>query len=428
MILNTAKYLQEMRTNQWLPKEKLEQIQLTKLKKMVHHAYDSVPYYRTMFNNLKLSPDDIKSVEDLEKIPITTKKDLTANFPNKIMSSVANIDACSLEQTSGSSGFVLNVMRSPQTREYELALVMHALFECGMKMHDLMFVIEDPRSQHKDQKSVLNRFGMMRKFRMSVYEDPRIILKNLQEKQPDVIYGYPSVLFLISNIMKNENIELKKYPKFIVSVSENLRDKFREVVEETFRCPIYNHYGSTEFPRVSWQCKNKDPLHINADSHVVEFISEGKPVKNKRGLITITSLYNFGMPFLRYGINDVAQSIEDKHCDCKRGLPLMSSIEGRTDDFLVDSDNKVISPKILCYELDDINGIIEFSVLQEEKGHAEITMVKGPKYSEKEVTDTLERINKWTHGKIELKVIYTNSIVREKKKLRAVVSKVKPDF
>jgi phenylacetate-CoA ligase len=427
MFFRTAYFLQQCRKNQWLPRRELEKLQLKRLKAMVNYAYDNVHYYRELFKENNLHPDQIKSLDDIEKIPVTTKQSLIKNFPKDIVSKKTDFSDCSIEQTSGSTGLYLKVARNSRTKDYELALVMHALFECGLGLRDKLMVFEDPRHFGDEKTTILNRLGFLRKEKASVFENSESLLGELQRKTPDAIYGYPSTSFLISQLMKKKGVSLKKKLKFMVSVSETLYPKFRNTIEQEFRCNVFDHYGSTEFPRIAWQCGEKGFLHINADSHIVEFLKGGKPVEGKQGLVTITSLYNFGMPFLRYSLDDVSESAAGE-CACGRSLPLMKSVEGRMDDFVIDSAGRALSPKILCYEFDEIQGVQEYKVMQKEAGKATLFAVRGEHFDEDELKGAVKNIAHWSDGLLKIKVVYKKSIPKEGRKLRRVRSSLKPVF
>jgi phenylacetate-CoA ligase len=425
-MLQTLYYLQEMRINQRRSRQDIEQLQFKRLKRIVDHAYLTVPYYHDLFKKNNLHPKDIKKISDIEKIPVTTKQDIINNFPSRILSTSIG-EKYSVEHTSGSTGLSLSVARSPLTKSYELALVMHPLFEDGLTVTDKLLTIEDPRHFGDEKKSLLNRAGLLRKEKASVFDDSLALFNKINSASPDVIYGMPSSLFLIARLMKEKGLELEKKPKFIVSTSETLYGKHRELIENSFGAKVFDHYGSTEFPRISWQDRESEHLHINSDSHVVEFLRDGESVVGEQGLVTVTSLYNFGMPFLRYSLNDVSESVLGD-CACGRNLPLMKSIEGRKDDFVLDDDGRAISPKVFSYEFDELKGLKEYTVVQTLKGKITLNFVEGEDFDKKELDLAVARLNKWCNNRLSVRLVKKKSILRTGKKLRRVISHIKPRF
>jgi len=130
-------------------------------------------------------------------------------------------------------------------------------------------------------------------------------------------------------------------PKSVITTAETLFDHMRETIEKAFDCPIYDYYGSREMGSFAAQCEEHGGYHISAENVVLEFTRDGENVANgEKGEVIASSLRNYGMPFLRYQLGDVGVP-SDELCVCGRGLPMMSSIEGRCVEYLARYDEEL---------------------------------------------------------------------------------------
>ena len=137
---SVARHILKLRTKQWQPPEILRQTQLRKLKALIRHGYENVPYYRKLFDSVGFHPNDLASLDDLRKIPITTKQDVRENFSD-MLSRKSDTSKNKLYHTSGSSGVPLNIVRDREAQDYSMALKAYAFFECGVRPTDKFITI-----------------------------------------------------------------------------------------------------------------------------------------------------------------------------------------------------------------------------------------------------------------------------------------------
>ena len=133
MILRILYYILELKRHQKLSPTKLKKIQIKRLKKIIRHAYDNVKFYNELYKKNNIRPGDIKSIDDLRKLPIITKEDIQKNYPKRIIAKKVNINKCTIVPTSGSTGISLKVGMGKKTKDYSLALVYYAFNELGFK-------------------------------------------------------------------------------------------------------------------------------------------------------------------------------------------------------------------------------------------------------------------------------------------------------
>lgn len=350
-------------------------MQYKQLKMILSHAYENVPFYRKKFMAVGIRPDDIKSVADLSKLPVTTKQEIQSLPLQDLTANNINISKCIKRMTSGSTGIPLTVVVDPARVDFELALWMRTFFENGLRTRDKMAVITDPRNFPR-RKSVFQKIGLMRSKYLSVFDDSKNLRTDLEEYAPEVVKGYPSSLSLL---VKEGSLKSRFRPRLVFTCAELLDKANRERISSLSQNPVLDNYSCSEFNLLGWECREHSGYHINVDSTLLEFVRDQEiAAPGERGEIICTNLSNFSMPLIRYAIGDVGVSKKDK-CPCGRTLPLMDLVEGRTGDFLVTTDNRLVPPIIFFpypFESDDcFEGVSQFRVIQKRIDEMTIQLV-----------------------------------------------------
>ena len=350
------------------PHDKLRDYQNKKIRKILQYAYEHVPFYHKRFRQLKLYPSDIKTVEDLKKLPILRKEDVRENF-GEIISGEFNVAKLKMRRTSGSTGEPLYFYISDAEDEYRKAKHLRANMGCGQKPRDRWVMITSP--MYFNQVTKLQR--MIRFFTplsVSVYEDVTSQVSKISNLKPDVLDGYASSLLLLAQEVEKKCVNSIK-PKMLISGADLIEPYSRKFVEKVFGAPFYDQYGCAELERLSWQCVEKCGYHIDADSIIMQFVDEdGEEVApGERGEIVCTSLFNYAMPFIRYAVGDVGKASTEKDCPCGRTLPLMEMVEGRKDSIIILPDGRALSSFVFIaatYQLSFYSSIEKFRVIQKE--------------------------------------------------------------
>jgi phenylacetate-CoA ligase len=197
-------YITRLRRNQWVKEEELMNIQENRLRMIIDHAYHNVPYYHEMFDSHSIKPEDIRTAEDLQKLPITTKKEIQRNYPDKIIAKGTNSNQCKIKSTTGSTGRPLKICLGKKSMGYYAALRYYAFFECGLRFTDKMVSLEVP--DQPVQKTWFQRLGILRYKTVSLLQPVGTIIDALRVIKPDVIYGYPSILSLLAKEIEAKNI------------------------------------------------------------------------------------------------------------------------------------------------------------------------------------------------------------------------------
>ncbi len=207
------------------------------------------------------------------------------------------------------------------------------------------------------------------------------------------------------------------HPRLIFSQGMNLSQDCRARLKSAFGIDVFDTYGSREFGRLAFECKERSGLHMITDSYVIEFLKDGVPVSyGEPGQVVVTALYNFSMPLIRYQLGDIAVPT-DALCSCGRHWPMIQRIEGRSVDFFTMPSGKIIHPGFLYPIINketatNIFCILQFQIVQTHKDKIVIKIVKGSQF-EPALLDRLENRITNTFKAMGEKVTVTMSIVSE---------------
>ena len=417
--------LHKLRRNTWLSPYALEKMQFKKLREILKYAYENVSFYHQRFKSVKVKPDDIKSVEDLYRIPILTKSEVQRSFSSLISKRIP-IDQCERVETSGSTGIPLTVVAEKEASYISKANELrHYIDNGGSLVKDRFVLLALGRRPEKRTPFgvFLKYLGIFRSIKMCILDPLEDVFDGLVNFKPDVIKAYPSYLLLLAREMgKRGNVI---HPRFIWTNGELLDAKSRKLINSAFGTEILDGYGCAEAGYVAWECTEHVGYHINIDTVVTEFVKDDEQVAHgESGEIILTPLWNYAMPLIRYRIDDIGTASNER-CPCGRGLPLMKIIEGRSEDFIVLSDGRVISPLVTLAFFQGTEGIAEYKIIQERKDFFVIEIVPKEEYRSNTFSQLRDRFKEGLGEDVTLKIEILNAR-RYSGKVRRVVSKCLP--
>ncbi len=422
---------EEFSRNQFLSESEMICYQEEKLKKLVRHAYSTVPYYKAVFDKVKLVPDDIRTLDDLSKIPILTKNDIKKNFKQLISKNSGKLKH---GHTSGTTGTPLDLAYDIHT-----CVVHHvadwrqkewAGLHMGQPYASLQGRVICPTEQMDPpfwRKNFINNQLFLSSFHLKKENLPYYFDK-LKKDNIEFIEGYPSTIFTLASYLEATN---QRFPlKAVLTSSETLFDIQREKIEEFFECKVFDFYGMAERAVYASECDKHEGHHLNLDYGITEFLnSEDLPVSPGRvGRIVATSLHNFAFPLIRYQTNDSC-SLKVAQCGCGRHFPLMDNVATKNEAIVTLPDGRWISPSVLTHPFKPMVNIIESQIIQEDHYTLRVLIVKNDQYGNSDEKKLLDAFFDRLGGDIKIHVEYVDSIPRTKNgKFKWVVSKIRPTF
>lgn len=402
--------------NQWKPYSELKREQDKQLRQTIAFAYHNVPYYHRLFNDLHLSPRDIRQVEDLEKLPILTKEVIKKNREAFAPTSLQTIPH-ETRATGGSTGTPFSYRLSKVDRFVGGALLYRGWGYGGYKLGDRMVFLAG-RSLDVGGKSYLIRkaheisrnIRKLSSFDMGENEMQEYV-RIINAFKPRFIRGYPSSLYFLAKWIEESDISIHT-PLSIFSASEKLYPATRKTLERVFSCEIYDNYGLNDGGVSAYECPEHAGLHIDTERSVMEVVDgSAKQITFGEGRIVATSLHNPAMPLIRYDTGDIA-SITDEICACGRGSRLLREIEGRSVDMLVTPQGKHVHGWYFLFLFWKYGeGIREYQVVQETPARIVIRIVPDGNFDEGCLAEIQENISRDYPG-WEIVFKYVNAIER----------------
>jgi len=326
--------------------EELRAYQERRLCELVRHAWERVPWYRRLFEREGLEPGDIRSFDDLRRIPFTSRSDLQSLRPEEVVARGYRPEKLVAHATSGSSGAPLIVRRTPFEDRVLQAFRLQVLFRLGVRWRDRRAAVV---SETASRVAIWERAGLLRYREVSCLLTSEEILTRLRGLRPDVVRGYPGTLaWLATEMSEQDRASIR--PRLVTTDSETLTGDLRGRIREAFGARVVDFYDSNEFNMIAWEC-SAGMYHLSGPTVLGEVVHNGRAVApGETGEFVGTALHSWAMPFLRYRQSDMVVA-GPENCSC--GLPgaTLRSIEGRMGERFPLPGGKSIHPYALIEPL-----------------------------------------------------------------------------
>jgi phenylacetate-CoA ligase len=325
----------------------IEGRQWAAMKCILEHAFSTTEFWRERLIRRGLVPSDIRSPADLPNLGLLTKHDLR-NSGSKLRSSEPGRGPIGRRKTSGSTGTSVEVWVDEAANQWKRACTLRSDEWTGWRLGEKTAKVWGNPEYLKNgwrgrlRNSLLERARYLDTLKMEGSTIDRF-LDEMHRWQPVLLFGHAHSLFLVAEVAAGRG-GARFRPRGILSTAMVLHDWERRRIEDVFGCPVTNRYGCEEVSLIACQCERHEGLHVNADGVYVEIIRpDGTPAEaGEAGSVVVTDLANRAMPMIRYQVGDMA-SWSSHPCSCGRGLPALSRIEGRSADYVVTPDGKLVS-------------------------------------------------------------------------------------
>jgi len=324
-MIGEALELRRLLNNCRLSPAELEAVRDRKLKAMIRHAYENVPYYRSLFQSVGLLPEDIRTVKDLQHIPITTKDDLRTAGVERITAKGIDLAACQVVHTSGTTGKPFAIHLTRRDLRARKLIEFRALLSIGFRPQDRLAVLGPAQPNAM-------RFHQRLGFYHSVNIPPTLSLDDqidlLKLSRPTILWAYPTVLkALLCKV--NYHLDTVACPRMLITSAEVCDDMLKARIQGNLKIEMLNFYAANEVGRIAAECLAHEGLHVNEDHVILECVNSMHPAEpGVSGEAVVTSLTALAQPFIRYRLGDVCKFTE-KPCSCGSPFPLISPPLGR---------------------------------------------------------------------------------------------------
>lgn len=321
-----------------MPPALREKLQLERLQDVVKRAYENVPYYRKKFDDDGIKPQDIKTLKDIEKLPLTTKDDLRNAYPFG-MFAVPRRKIVEVHTSSGTTGKPTVSGYTQKDLETWAEVMARGLTMFGLTEDD---IIQNTHGYGLFTGGFGVHYGAQNigatVIPISTGQTKRQI-EILEDFGTNVLIFTPSYGLYLAEVAHEEGVDPKNLKlKSIGFGAEMWTAEMRSEIEKRFNAPAFNIYGLTEImgPGIALECEEQDGLHVMEDHFYPEIIDSEtlKTVpEGERGELVLTNLTREGMPIIRFRTKDIT-ALRKGDCPCGRTLIKMDRITGRTDDML----------------------------------------------------------------------------------------------
>jgi len=432
-------YYRELKRSQWLSLDQMRLLQEEKLRRLVSHAYHHVGFYRERMQSLGLGPDDIRTLDDLRKLPMLSKADVRENLHFDLLSDNHDKGLILRIATSGSTGEPFVCYADQHQLEIRLASTLRSMEWTGWQFGDRQARLWHQTLGMSRSQVVRERLDawLLRRLFVPAFEMSEgamaSFLSRLGAFDPVLIDGYAESFNYLASHLGSTKGRLGLRPRGIISSAQALPDESRRVIEEAFGARVFDKYGSREFSGIAYECDAHAGHHVMAESYIVEILKDDRPaLPGEVGEVVITDLNNLCLPFIRYRVGDLAEAMDaTAPCACGRGLPRIGRIEGRVQSLIIGAQGRVMPGAFFLHVLKDYDYLVrQFQVIQEERGAIILKVVKGSRFAqdlfEREILSVFRQYL-GEETKIDVQFVDLIPLVRTGKR-QAVVSKLSLDF
>ncbi len=377
----TLRYLQELEDSQWWTRQRLEALQLTRLRSMLEHCYQHSGYFKQLWDSQGLKTSKVESLADFVRWPLTSREtmrdrgaDIRTNLPGM---------RCVRKRTGGSSGMPLEFLIDVAANERRIASSHRGYAWAGAKLGTrqthLWGATLGAQSRLQSWKErlyirFLYRRDYINSFDIHHKETPALISR-INRYRPKIVVAFTNPLYSLARDIDQRQQRITA-PDAIIVGAEKLHDYQRQLIERVFSVPVFETYGSREFSLIGAECEQHQGLHLTMENLLVEIVDhDGTPTPaGLEGNVVVTDLFNLAMPFVRYAIGDRAIA-GFENCPCGRGLPLLKKVTGRQLDVLTTVDGQRLAGEFFPHLFKDYAAVRQFQVVQRRPDLIEVKYV-----------------------------------------------------
>ncbi|MCG2587070.1 phenylacetate--CoA ligase family protein [Rhodohalobacter sulfatireducens] len=400
--------------------QQLVEHQNEKLRSIIRHAYQHVPYYRELFDEHGIKPSDIQTVEDLPAIPVLTKKIIRDRYNDLIAENAGQFKPYQ-NQTSGSTSVPTKFLQGKNISIARFAFFWRIWNMAGYRPYMRWAQVDGMHMGSKE--NLWNHNRMLNSLQISAYnldhQNCGRILDKLLEFKPKILRGYPTALYTLARHIDHNSYKISLPLKSIITYSENLPPEYRSKITHVFSCPVFDLFSQWEGVCLISECE-QNQLHHHMEYSAMELLDENsQPVGDKvEGEITATSFYNYSMPFIRYKTGDLA-TWGNSSCECGMDHKVVENISGRMVYVLFDTEGNLVPfQRFQIYSFvseEYAEGLFQAQIVQDSLDKVQVYLVvKNRSNSERIEKEFAKSIKSRLGDKMNIEFVYTDRIPKKK--------------
>jgi phenylacetate-CoA ligase len=319
----------ELRRNRSLPPPALQALQARKLRAVVAAARRDVPFYRELYAQAGLEADMPRTLEDLSRLPIVTKRQVRAAGPANLVSQRLSATATLSTHTTGTTGEPLTIPLTTGEAAIRSLVDFRSLLSLGFRPSDRLVVVGPSEVR---RPPLHERLGLFRTVVLPSTLSPDAQAREVVRLRPDILWCYSAHLRLL---LRHPDRPITRIaPRLIIVSGAVLQAHDQRMAEEQGRCGVFRSYACMEIGRIAIECPTHQGLHVNADHVIMEILhGDERAPAGETGEVVLTALNQFATPFIRYRLGDLTAWVHEP-CRCGSTHPLIRPPEGRFEDLL----------------------------------------------------------------------------------------------
>lgn len=407
--------------------------QQRRLRRMLQHAHDTVPFHRKRFDDAGFDPLSARTDRPLP-LPVLTRDDLR-NAEKDLLSTSYKLEDLRRAGSSGTTSTPIQFYRDIEALRDKTAIQMQLNSWSGYKAGDSVLMLW---GAHRDLAMKPSwRWRLFEEGLMRIIPAPSGIISDeilerfrerYEKHRPKVLYAYSTVLAAFAAYLLKRG--MKHRPTVVIATAEVMNDENRRLAESVFGVPVTMHYGSREVGMIASECSSHAGLHFHPWSSYVEFDSIGDTPDGPAYRLLVTDLLNSGQPFLRYDTGDCV-TLREQRCSCGRWFPLVDKVLGRVCEGIVMADGGIIPGITLGTQMAQMGHTfrsiaqVQFVQRSVEHLHLRYAVKEDPSYKQPELDSICTAINALMSNPMKWSLEQVADIPRERSgKIRLCVSEM----
>ena len=419
----------------YLPEERLRDLRDRRVRETVDYAARTVPYYQELFRTLGIDPREIRTAEDLERLPLIDKALLREDAQRFVSTSQRGRTAVPFD-TTGSTGPPVTVFHDRRSmlansafNRRERAAMREIL---GEEAGRRTLYIGYSGATLSEVRTFLQRARFTpirsRALQVSIAEPVQKVVQITNEYRPAIIASVGSYIEMLFRTVATRGLDMH-CPRMVVYGSDTMSDGGRRLIEEHFGVAVYSSYQAVEAFKIGFYCRERRHFHLHADLTHVRVVDEaGRTLPNgQMGEVVISNLVNRGTVLLNYRLGDVA-SLLDGPCPCGRTLPLLSNLQGRSTSIIRLPGGEVMHPWAVDEVVRGWDEVIQYQMVQHAEDAIELRLVTANRAVFERVSqDVASEVGHVIGGPVTINPVYFEHLGPDRDgKFRYLVSLLEP--